>query len=352
MTNTPPTDPNSRRGNGLDFEEFIGVLVAFAAIGSILFWSFSRRSSSWSFNDLLSLSPAPTSGVKPASTPNPLINNQDGSFPLVLPSNPPQSSEIKPIKPPEETIPEVVSPLVQTIPAPIIVQPSIVPLTTVSPSPSAQVTSPVTKIPVIPPAKGFTDLPPNFWGQKFIDSLSSRNIIKGFEDYSFRPNQPITRAEFAAILERAFKDQKIGSSQLAFTDVPGSYWAIKDINESIGSGFLKGYPDKTFKPDQKISRVQVLVSLVSGLKLKGSPTIPADKTVGIFKDAKDIPKYALDKVAIASLNEMVVNYPDIQAFEPNREATRAEVAAMVHQALVKMGRIKPVSSVNIVKVPK
>jgi hypothetical protein len=48
----------------------------------------------------------------------------------------------------------------------------------------------------------------------------------------------------------------------------------------------------------------------------------------------------------------VVNYPDIQAFDPNREATRAEVAAMVHQALVKMGRIQPIQSPNIVKVPR
>jgi hypothetical protein len=348
MTNTPPTDPNSRKGNNsLDFEEFIGVLVAFAAIGAILFWSFSRRTSGWSFNDLLSISPAPTSGVKPAPDINPLIGDKNIGSPLVLPSNPPESLEIKPVKPPEEPITEVTpSPT-----APIVVQPPFIPPSTNLPSNSSQVIPSGGKKPVIPPAKGFTDLPSNFWGQSFIDSLSSRNIIKGFEDASFRPNQPITRAEFAAILQRAFP-QKAGSNQLAFSDVPGGYWAIKDINESISSGFLKGYPDKTFKPDQKITRVQVLVSLVSGLNLKSSPAIPTNKTVGIFKDAKDIPKYALDKVAIASLNEMVVNYPDIKAFDPNREATRAEVAAMVHQSLVRMGRIKPVSSPNIVKVPK
>jgi S-layer homology domain len=351
MTNTPPTDPNSRGGSSLDFEEFMGVLVAFATIGAILFWSFSRKSSGWNFSDLLSLSPAPISAVKPNPNPNPLVDS--GKLPLVLPSTPSTNLELDQIKPTNQSLPEVIPPpLVPVIP--IVVEPPLapaVPSTTKSPSTSFQVASPVAKMPVTPPAKGFTDLPPNFWGQKFIDALSSRNIIKGFEDYSFRPNQPITRAEFAAILQRAF-NQKLGSNQLAFTDVPGGYWATKDISESIGSGFLKGYPDKTFKPDQKITRVQVLVSLVSGLKLKGSSTIPADKTVGIFKDAKDIPKYATDKVAIASLNNMVVNYPDVQAFAPNREATRAEVAAMVHQALVKMGRIQPVNSPNIVKVPQ
>jgi hypothetical protein len=349
MTNTPPTDPNSRGGSSLDFEEFIGVLVAFATIGAILFWSFSRKSSGWNFSDLVSLSPAPISTVKPDASQNPLVDS--GSLPLVLPSTPPQNLEIDRIRPTNEPLPEVISPPLVPV-VPIVVEPPlapVVPSTTNSPSSSFQVASPVAKMPVNPPAKGFTDLPPNFWGQKFIDALSARNIIKGFEDYSFRPNQPITRAEFAATLQRAFS-QKVGSNQLAFSDVPGGYWATKDISESIGSGFLKGYPDKTFKPDQKITRVQVLVSLVSGLKLKGSPTIPVDKTIGIFKDAKDIPKYAADKVAIASLNDMVVNYPDIQTFEPNRDATRAEVAAMVHQALVKMGRIKPINSPNIVKV--
>lgn len=56
-----------------------------------------------------------------------------------------------------------------------------------------------------------------------------------------------------------------------------------------------------------------------------------------------------EKVAIATANGLVVNHPDPQAFAPNREATRAEVAVMIHQTLVRMGRLPAIESKNIVK---
>jgi len=198
----------------------------------------------------------------------------------------------------------------------------------------------------IPPPIAFSDVPNDFWARRFINVLSSRGIIKGFPDYSFRPNQPVTRAEFAAILEQAFNKQ-VGTQAIAFNDIPSQYWATPAINQAIGSGFLKGYPDKTFKPEQKISRVQVLVALVSGLNLK-EPT-SGDKIFSVFKDAKDIPNYAIGKTAAATANNLVVNYPDPNTFAPNQEATRAEVAGMVHQALVRMGRVQPIESENIVR---
>jgi S-layer homology domain len=348
MTNIPPSDPRSSRRNALDFDEFIGIFVAFTTIGAILFWSFSRRNATgW---DLGLFTPNPQQSAEP----NPTLQPNFGLSPNVLPNGsatnilPPASPASKPeINPvPNNEILGGVPPLV-VIPPQIVQSPIVQPVIPTTPRPFEGVTTPVGKLPTIPPPRAFTDVPNDFWAKGFIDALSSRKIIEGFEDYSFRPNQPITRAEFAAILERAFNKQ-VKQNQLAFSDIPEKYWATPAINDAIATGFLKGYPDKTFKPEQKIPRVQVLVALVSGLNLKTPPS--SDKVVSIFKDARDIPKYAIDRVAAASVDKLIVNYPDKLAFTPNREATRAEVAAMIHQALVRMGRLQPIRSDNIITV--
>lgn len=349
MTNLPPSGPRSPQRSPLDFDEFIGIIVAFTTIGAILFWAFSRRDTGWNLGSLLPTQPTPGVEVSPGANSNVLpgfpaqINpNGKATLPVIPPVGAPQSNStniLPPVNNGQNLEPNVgVAPPV--IPGVVVPVPSNI-------NPAPQITSPVAVLPVTPPPTAFTDVPDNFWARRFIDALSSRKIIEGFKDYTFRPNQPITRAEFAAIIERAF-NKDIGQTKLGFTDVPPNYWATGAINDAIGTGFLKGYPDKTFKPTQKIPRVQVLVALISGLNLK-TPANP-DQVVSIYSDAKDIPKYAIDRVAAASKEGLVVNYPDRNAFAPNREATRAEVAAMIHQALVRTGRLPAIQSENIVQV--
>lgn len=340
MTNTP-NDPESSQRNALGFDEFIAILVAFATIGAVLFWAFSRRDSGWNFNVLPSPSPTASVAVPPATQIQPNENSNLNVVPSVPPATVDQPILVNPAPYPG-SIPTVI--------LPFPVAPAAPPQVQLSTSPNIQepfrVVTPSEQKSTIPPPIAFNDVPNDFWASRFINVLSSRRIIKGFPDYSFRPNQPVTRAEFAAILEEAFNN-KLATNAIAFNDIPSNYWANPAIKQAINTGFLKGYPDKTFKPDQKIPRVQVLVALVSGLNLK-EPT-SGDKTLSVFKDAKDIPNYAIGKTAAATANNLVVNYPDPNTFAPNREATRGEVAAMVHQALVRMGRLQPIKSENIVR---
>ncbi|BAZ01240.1 S-layer domain-containing protein [Tolypothrix tenuis PCC 7101] len=353
MTNTPP-DPESSPKTALGFDEFIAVLVAFSTIGAVLFWSLSRKDTSWDFNGLLSLSPktSATTQQKPVSpSPVPTVQPEADTdvdnlrsplpAPIVVPSSAPSIIDKAPatsVLLPAEIAPTI-SPQAQgPVPSSI----------TVNPEPFSLVTPSKPKL-TIPPPIAFNDVPADFWGLRFINVLSSRGIIKGFPDYTFRPNQPVNRAEFAAILQGAFEYKPVKNT-LKFKDVTDKSWANAAINQTISAGFLKGYPNQTFQPEQKIPRVQVLVALVSGLNLK-TPASP-EKILTVYKDAKDIPKYATDKIAAATVNGLVVNYPDADVFAPNKEATRAEVAAMVYQALVKMGRLEKIPSKNIVRVPQ
>jgi len=355
MTNRPPTDPESSQRTALGFDEFIAVLVAFATIGAILFWSFSRRDSSWNLNGLLSPSPTPSNSIQPNQV-----------FPSLTPKVEPNAVpnfNASPSPLPRAVVePNTTSSLTDSATPPLVfpsinVAPTQSPQSKIPVSPSESFEPPVIaaalplvtpseKKSTIPPPIAFNDVPDNFWGRSFINVLSSRGILKGFPDYSFRPNQPVNRAEFAAILQKAF-DQELGKTTTAFKDLPVKFWATPAIDQALSTGFLKGYPNKTFKPQQKISRAQVLVALASGLNLKAPAS--ANQILSVYKDAKNIPQYASGKIAAATANGLVVNYPDPQILAPNREASRAEVAAMIHQALVHLGKLKTIPSQNIVR---
>ncbi len=333
----PSEDPNSSRTNPLGFDEFIGILIAFTTIGGILFWSLFHKDSGWNLDKLLSPS-VPSASVSPSSSILP-VPTSPVSPPYQQPV--PQTLEVEPTATPavpDETIPLPALPFIAPKPA------VPVPVPLIPPSSTNQEGA---KLPTIPPPLAFVDVPSDYWGRGFIDTLSSRGIITGFPDHTFRPNQPVSRAEFAAILQKAFDNKEIGNNTTVFKDIPENFWAAPQIHQSINTGFLKGYPDKNFQPYQRIPRVQVLVSLVSGFNLTG--TSSEDRLLSTYQDAKEIPNYATDRVAVATENGLVVNYPDPKTLAPNREATRAEVAAMIYQSLVRTGRLQPIQSEYIVK---
>ena len=209
---------------------------------------------------------------------------------------------------------------------------------------ASPITSPTT--PTAPTTQvAFTDVPNNYWAQTFIQELASRNIIKGFPDGSFRPNDPVTRAQFAALLSQAMNKSTIRSSA-TFTDVASTYWAATAIQKAYTTGFMSGYSATTFRPNENISRVQILVSLANGLGY--APIKPIDTTLQAYSDANTIPAYARNSVGAATENRMVVNYPNLKLLNPNQPATRAEVAAFIYQALVRSGQLKVISSPYIV----
>ena len=195
-------------------------------------------------------------------------------------------------------------------------------------------------------ATAFVDVPTGYWAKDYIEALASQQIIAGFPDGSFKPNDPVTRAQFAAIITKAFAPPaKRPASQ--FKDVKSDFWAYAAIQSAYQSQFVSGYPDGTFKPQQQIPRVQALVALASGLNL----TADNQNILSFYTDAAQIPKYALNQVAAATAKQLVINYPTVKQLNPNRDATRAEVAAFVYQALVNAGRAQAIASPYVVKVP-
>ncbi len=183
----------------------------------------------------------------------------------------------------------------------------------------------------------FRDVEANYWARPFIERLAQEDIIAGFPDGSFKPNQPVTRAQFAAIIRKAFKETAVRNSR-DFSDIPSQYWATSSIDKAYTTGFMSGYPDGTFQPEQKIPRVQALVSLSSGLNLV--PLGSIENALEVFRDGGEIPDYARKGVAAATQRNLVVNYPNKLFLNPNEVATRADIAAFVYQALVNKNEFK------------
>ena len=129
-------------------------------------------------------------------------------------------------------------------------------------------------------SNSYNDMKDGAWYTCAVSTLSKMGIIKGYEDGSFKPNDPISRAEFAAIAARFDPDGD--KTPATFSDV-SSHWAKDEISIAANHGWIKGYEDGSFKPDQKITRAETM-TLVNRV-LKRLPETKDD----LHKDMKTWP---------------------------------------------------------------
>lgn len=100
----------------------------------------------------------------------------------------------------------------------------------------------------------FSDVAKSHWAANYIGYMQQFGIITGYADGSFRPDASVTRAEFAAIASRF---ERLTEGTKSFSDVPSSHWAAKYINFAATRGWVNGYADGTFKPNNSITRAEV-----------------------------------------------------------------------------------------------
>ncbi|SEK39079.1 S-layer homology domain-containing protein [Aquimarina amphilecti] len=179
------------------------------------------------------------------------------------------------------------------------------------------------------------------WAQYEINLLMSKGLVSGFPDGTFKPNDLLTRAQFATLIASIIKPEPI-RDDINFPDVPDTdYWATDAISIAVRGGYISGFPDGTFRLDEKVSRVQIWVSLASGLRLGGGINSDLD----FFSDREDIPDWAIDngKVADAYKNKLISVYNPNNSItnklRPNDNATRADALVTFHQALVFLKKV-------------
>ena len=102
----------------------------------------------------------------------------------------------------------------------------------------------------------FSDVTADSWYNQTVSTLARMGIVKGYEDGSFRPNAPITRAEFGAIATRFFAETGATYVPGTFTDVTGDEWFANAIQDAVNLGLIGGYPDGTVRPNNNITRAE------------------------------------------------------------------------------------------------
>jgi S-layer homology domain len=182
----------------------------------------------------------------------------------------------------------------------------------------------------------FSDVSNSYWAKPFIERLAKEGVMNGYADGTFKPDQPVTRAQFAVILRSAFSEDPVRKNR-TFKDVPAKHWAAAAISKAYTTGFMSGYSDNTFRPNLNITKAQTLTFLANGLQLDVPNNV--NKTLSVYRDANEISDSAQNAIAAATANKLVVNYPKISYLNPDDEMTRADVAALVYQALVNQDKL-------------
>ncbi|MBZ8179200.1 S-layer homology domain-containing protein [Oscillatoria salina] len=186
-------------------------------------------------------------------------------------------------------------------------------------------------------AQNFSDIR-GHWGQVCIEQLAQRQIIKGYPDGTFKPNNVVNRAEFAVATNNAFPDATTVRNPVEFVDIPSNHWAAVKIKNSYQTGFISSYPGGLFRPREEITRSQALAGLASGLNY--SPTKSATAILNsAFADANEIREFYREDIAAATEHNLVVIKPGSESFRtqrlnPNELVTRAELATFLCQALI------------------
>ena len=102
---------------------------------------------------------------------------------------------------------------------------------------------------------GLSDIRPGDWYADTVGYAVQKGIVSGYPDGSFKPNKPITRAEFASIASRF--DALAQGQAIAFSDLAPSHWGYNAIRSAASKGWISGYPDNTFRPEKAITRAEV-----------------------------------------------------------------------------------------------
>lgn len=185
-----------------------------------------------------------------------------------------------------------------------------------------------------PGASAFKDLPPGYWAVAAIECLTAGGYLKGYDDGTFRPDQPVTRAEFAAMLVHVMGMPDASGTE-AFSDVRPGDWYYGVVSAGLSGGLISGYSDDRFGPDEPVTREQVASMLGRALARKeGQQTAAAQQTeVSLqFKDTGEISDWARSAVAMLIGRDLAHGYED-GSFRPKAPATRAECAVMLRKLL-------------------
>jgi hypothetical protein len=170
----------------------------------------------------------------------------------------------------------------------------------------------------------FVDVTSEHPNYTHINALVGVGIINGYSDNTFRPSNPLTRAQAAIMIVRAIGLSTEGVSS-SFTDVPPTHVAYKFISAAYQAGIINGYSDGTFRPNANVTRAQIAIMVQRAFNVQASDTIIT---------FTDVPEgYAPKKFIEILASQKIVNGYSDGTFKPLNNVTRAQFSTMIYNAI-------------------
>ncbi|WP_419874072.1 LamG-like jellyroll fold domain-containing protein [Candidatus Pristimantibacillus sp. PTI5] len=182
------------------------------------------------------------------------------------------------------------------------------------------------------------------WAEKDFNSWYEKQLIKGYGDGNFKPNQAISRAEFMTLINRVFNF--VEEKEVSFSDLTSSSSFYTEVKKAVAAGYLSGYSDGTIRPNAPITRQEAAVILFRAFQMKESGT---DEIV--LTDTAGLPAWSKEAVETFVSEGYITGYDD-HTFRPANKITRAEALRLVNnisgEILTQEGTYTSLKSKNVI----
>lgn len=183
--------------------------------------------------------------------------------------------------------------------------------------------------------KTFSDIK-NHWAEGSIELLASKLILAGRSEDSFSPDSSITKAEFATMLVRALGLREKASNSNGFKDIKGDEWYGGTIGAAVEAKLINGYPDQTFRPNNRITRQEMASITLNALKYLGKyeqiEGKSIDEILKKFSDRNQVPDWSAEALAVSIEAGIITGMPN-NTIMANAYATRGQSATLIRKLL-------------------
>ena len=179
----------------------------------------------------------------------------------------------------------------------------------------------------------FTDVPSNFWAYESITKMTKEGIMSGYRNGTFKPNDPLSREEAASLFSNMIGDTPSIMLASSFSDITSDRWSSLAIESVARANIISGYGDNTYRPEQYMSRQEFAVVADKFLHYQGYRTEdPTALDTIYFSDQKFIAPWAQSSVRELALWGFI-NYSTKGLFNPEKYITRGEAAEITYRLL-------------------
>ena len=179
----------------------------------------------------------------------------------------------------------------------------------------------------------FTDVPSNFWAYESITKMTKEGLMSGYRNGTFKPNDPLSREEAASLFSNMIGDTPSIMLASSFSDITSDRWSSLAIESVARANIISGYGDNTYRPEQYMSRQEFAVVADKFLHYQGYRTEdPTALDTIHFSDQKFIAPWAQSSVRELALWGFI-NYSTKGLFNPEKYITRGEAAEITYRLL-------------------